>query len=158
MARLNITLAVNDHSHMDYQTAVTFAPVAITLIATAVNVFFVYKNYQLTSQRHQAYQPVVDIKLDGLPPYNEPADKTLIKLKNVGQASTTTLDVNLSCSWMPTVSYTFNFPTPNFILAPNEEIIWRMRLDQNYKPGDTVRLKVIDRKGTQWWELHEQIG
>ncbi len=128
----------------------------ITVLATIVNVYFVYRGYELTRGSEASKKPMIDIKLESLPPYKSDTQKTILKLKNVGSRDTKTSPlVIVSCSWMPSVSYKLNFPSDNYTLAVNEEIVWKFRMDEHFTPNSIVAVKVFDKSTS--WELHEQI-
>lgn len=128
----------------------------ITILATIVNVYFVYKGYELTRGSEASKKPMTDIKLESLPPYTSETQKTRLKLKNVGTKDTSTSPIVIvSCSWMPSVSYKLNFPSDDYNLGVNEEIVWKFRLDEHFTPNSTVAVKVTDK--STFWELHEQI-
>ena len=78
--------------------------VVVIIFATAINVYFVYKNYSFNKDKRDKEKPVIDIKLRNTPFYSEGNDKTTITLKNVGTADTTeNVIVLVSCSWLPGV-------------------------------------------------------
>lgn len=131
-------------------------PAILIIGATIFNLYVVYKNYKISQKREMAKTPVMDIKLDNLPPYENEKEKTNLRLKNVGTKETDhDFSTILSCSWMPSLSLKFNLPSSGYYLAPNEEITWKFRLDENFPPTSTVRVKVQD-KGISW-EFTEQL-
>jgi hypothetical protein len=130
----------------------------VVLFATVINLYIAYRGYWISHKTESAKRPVVDIKLEGLPPYVDDNQKTILKLKNVGTKETNAdLFVIVSCSWMPAISYKMNFPSEGHTLDINEEIIWRFRLDEHYTPNSVVAVQVTDSKTSMFWELHEQI-
>ena len=121
--------------------------------ATILNLYLVYINYKIKT-------PVIDIKLDNLPTYKNEEEKTILKLKNVGTKTTKpNLEITLSCSWMPSMSMKFNLPSKAYHLAPNEEIIWKFRMDENFPMASTVHVLVKEKGilGGVWWEFTEQL-
>ncbi|HJQ32432.1 MAG TPA: hypothetical protein VJ866_09640 [Pyrinomonadaceae bacterium] len=145
----------------------------VVIAATGINLYFLYKNHQiadrntriadrnlaLASKIDQSKRPVIDIKLNCLPPYKSVDQKTILKLKNVGTKETGENPyVLVSCSWMPRISYKMNFPSSSYKLDMNEEIIWKFRMDENYTPNSTVAVHVADVSGSKVsWDLHEQL-
>jgi hypothetical protein len=130
----------------------------IVIVATAINLYFVYRNWGLAQESHKSKKPVLDIKLETLPPYKDDAHKTILSIKNVGTKETSSdLLVIVSCSWMPSISYKMNFPTDAYRLDPNEEIIWKFRIDEHYTPNSIVAVKITDGGSNIMWDLHEQI-
>lgn len=128
---------------------IDYISTVIIVGATIISLYFVYKNYMTKV-------PVIDIKLKNLPPYANENEKTVLKLKNVGNKMTgKSFDTTLSCSWLPSMSSKFNLPSKGYRLDSNEEIIWKIRLDENYPASSTINVKVIDNKFT--WELNEQL-
>jgi hypothetical protein len=124
---------------------------AIIVGATVLNLYFVYLNYLIKT-------PVIDIKLESLPPYENKTDKTVLRLKNVGTKGTKSdFETILSCSWIPSMSMKFNLPSEGHRLDPNEEIIWRFRLDENFPPTSTIHVTVNEGKFGLTWELTEQL-
>lgn len=124
----------------------------IVIIATIVNLYFVYQNYK-------AKKPVIDIKLENLPPYSDDKQRTILKLKNVGTGETgRDPEVVVSFSWIPGISYKCNFPSKGYRLDPNEEIIWKFRVDGNCGPESKIAVKVTNTNPSRTnWELHEQL-
>ena len=103
----------------------------IIICATAFNLFITYENYLMK-------KPVIDIKLENLPPYDNKTQKTTLKLKNVGHKKTSRdFTTILSCSWMPSMSFKFSLPKNEF-LDQNEEIIWKFRLDESIPPNSSI--------------------
>lgn len=128
---------------------IDYISTVIIVGATIISLYFVYKNYMTKV-------PVIDIKLKNLPPYANENEKTVLKLKNVGNKMTgKSFDTTLSCSWLPSISLKFNPPSKGYTLDPNEEIIWKFRLDENYPPSSSIYVKVDDEN--KYWELSEQI-
>ena len=131
--------------------------------ATIFNLYVVYKNYKIVQKNYKIVQkiemaktPVMDIKLDNLPPYENENEKTILRLKNVGTKQTNPeFSTIVSCSWMPSLSLKFNLPSSGYYLAPNEEITWKFRLDENFLPTSTVHVKVNDKGSV--WVLTEQL-
>ena len=136
----------------------------ILIIAASIfNLYVVYKNYKIFKKNYEIAQtiemtkkPVVDIKLDNLPPYENENEKTILRLKNVGIKETNPdFSTILSCSWTPSLSLKFNLPSSGHQLAPNEEISWKFRLNENFPPTSTIRVQVSDK--SFFWELTEQL-
>ena len=128
---------------------------AIVIIgATVLNLYIVYLSYLIK-------KPVIDIKLENLPPYDDKTEKTILKLKNIGQKdSSRDFTTILSGSWMPSMSLKFNLPERHF-LAQNEEIIWKFRLDENIPPNSSINVIVKQKFGfyrTAVWTFSEQIN
>ena len=127
-----------------------YVPTIIIIGATIFNLYLVYINYRIKV-------PVIDIKLDNLPPYKNEGEKTTLKLENVGNKKTNPdLETTLSCSWMPSISMKFNLPSKGYHLAPNEKIIWKFRMDENFPQASTVYVLVEERRGYSW-EFTEQL-
>lgn len=123
--------------------------VVIVIIATIINVYFVYRNWEIK-------KPVIDFEIDKLPPYSSDDEKSTITLKNVGNKGTEkNPEVLVSCSWMPNTSYKLNFPSNNYNLEPSESMTWKLRIDNNPLPNSTVIIKVTSYYS---WEYHEQIS
>lgn len=138
--------------------ALNIISTAIVLFATVINLYIAYRGYWISHKSESAKRPVIDIKLEGLPPYADDNQKTVLRLKNVGTKETGPDPVAVvSCSWMPTLSYKMNFPSDGYIIDVNEEVIWRFRLDEHYSPNSVVAVKVTDTKTSTFWDLHEQI-
>ena len=136
--------------------------------ATIFNLYVVYKNFKISEKIEKTKHPVMDIKLDNLPPYQGEKEKSILRLKNVGtKATNPNLSTTLSCSWMPSLSMKFNLPSEGYILSPNEEIIWKFRLDENIPPSSLVHVEILDTlidkrfygesKNILQWELTEQL-
>jgi hypothetical protein len=125
---------------------------AITVVATVLNIYFAYNT-------HRSRKPVLDIRVSDLPPYSAPEKKTVVILKNVGTAPTSTkLEVLFSCSWMPSLSYKLNLPIEDYKLDPNEEITWQFRTDGTIPPNSQIVIKANDLERKVIWERHEQIS
>ena len=129
----------------------------IIIGATILNLAIVYKSYLIK-------KPVIDIKLENLPPYDDNnTEKTVLKLKNVGgKDSSSNFTTILSCSWMESMSLKFNLPKGHF-LAQNEEIIWKFRLDENIPPNSSINV-VVEQKAwflatrVMGWNYSEQLN
>jgi ribosomal protein S8E len=94
-------------------TTIQITCTIIVVIATIINLFFAYRNFIEKTA-------VVEIKVENLPPYTNPEDRTTVLLKNVGTTKTSTnLETLITCSWMSNISYKLNLPNPAFFLAPN---------------------------------------
>jgi hypothetical protein len=107
---------------------------------------------------HRTKKPVVAISMVDLPPYPDEQRRTVINIKNVGTAATTRrVDITVSCSWMPFLSYRLNLPTAAYCLEPNEEYWWRFRMDDNIVPNSVVTVTVRDAQRDSW-KLQEQIN
>ena len=121
----------------------------IIIGATIFNLYIVYKNYSTKV-------PVIDIKLNNLPPYENKNEKTVLKLKNVGNKGTASdFDTTLSCSWLSSMSFKFNPPSKGYRLDPNEEISWKVRLEENFPSSSNIYVEVKDKNRV--WELSEQL-
>ena len=143
--------------------------VLIIIGATVSNLYVVYKNLKIVENKEKEKNPVIDIKVDNLPPYNDQNEKTTLRLKNVGtKATNPNLMTSLSCSWMPSISLKFNMPSEDYTLEPNEQIIWKFRLDENFPNSSTIYINVRSKKNytdgkfrkkymTLHWELTEQL-
>ena len=143
--------------------------VLIIIVATIFNLFVIYKNLKIAENREKEKNPVIDIKVDCLPPYNSQNKKTILMLKNIGTKSTNpNMKTSLSCTWMPFISFQFDVPTENYILEPNEEIIWKFKLSEDVPVSGTIFIEVLDLKTVRRyiffknyiqarWELTEQI-
>lgn len=140
----------------------------IIIGATFFNLYVVYKNFKISEKNEKTKTPVIDIKLDNLPPYKGEKEKSILRIKNVGtKATNPNLSTTLSCSWMPSLSMKFNLPSEDYILAPNEKIIWKFRLDENIPPSSLVYVEILDTliekrfyggsKNALQWELTEQL-
>ena len=129
----------------------------IIIAATLLNIWFVYKNWEMNKSANDAKNPVIDFVINNLPEYTEAADKTSITLKNVGTRATgKEPDVTITCSWMANMSYKLNFPSDNYNLEPNETMTWKIRLDNNPPANSSVIVRVYSNGCT--WEHHEQIS
>lgn len=141
----------------------------IIIGATIFNLYVVYKNFKISEKTEKTKTPVMEIKLDNLPLYKSEKEKSILRLKNVGtKATNPNLSTTLSCSWMPSLSMKFNLPSETYILEPNEEIIWKFRLDENIPPSSLVHVEIIDKyiekkgfyitmENFRKWELTEQL-
>ena len=119
--------------------------VLIIIGATIFNLYVVYKNLRIVENKEKEKKPVIDIKVDNLPPYNNQNEKTILRLKNVGtKATTPNMETSLSCSWMSSISLKFNMPSKDYVLDPNEEIIWKFRLDENFPNSSTIYVEVLN--------------
>lgn len=124
-----------------------------TVIIIAATIFNIYMTYWKYSQQ----DPVIDIKTTNLPPYENKEDKTVVNIKNVGQKKTKkNLIVVVSCSWMPGVSYKLNFHEQVHYLAPNEEISWKLRINDEMPVNSSIHVRVSENNGL-YWDYNEQI-
>lgn len=118
----------------------------VSIIALGISGTTAY--FQLRT--HQAKKPVINIAIDGLPPYESPQDRTLVTITNDGTAATTRqLDVRVDCSWMPLISYRLNLPD-KYCLEPNEHYWWRIRLNDQLVPNSMVKVTVWDSRRDHW--------
>ena len=121
-----------------------FAVSIISLLLSATAGYFQWRT-------HISKKPVVGITIDDLPPYEDPTDRTVIAIKNVGTAATTReLSITVTCSWMPLISYRLNLPTEKYCLDPNEDYWWELRLNEELVPNSTVRVTVWDSDRDHW--------
>jgi hypothetical protein len=140
-------------------TTLTLISTIIVIAATLVNLYFVYKNFGFTKRGHESKIPVLDIKLENLPPYKDANQKTILKIKNVGEKRTCDNPlIVVSCSWMPSVSYKMNFPSDPYRFDPNEEVIWKFRIDEHFPANSIVAVAAYDAEADTSWDLHEQIS
>lgn len=131
---------------------------SITIISTIIIIIATLFNLYLTLWKYLQQTSVIDIKIDNLPPYPNEKEKTVITLKNVGLKKTKkNLNVTLSCSWLSGISYKLEFPSESYFLAPNEEISWKIRINDNIPENSNIRVNVRTPYGTSW-DLHEQIS
>jgi hypothetical protein len=132
-------------------TTIQITCTIIVVIATIINLFFAYRNFVEKTA-------VVEIKVENLPPYSNPEEKTTVLLKNVGTTKTSAnFEALITCSWMPNMSYKLNLPNQAFFLAPNEEVTWKIRLDNDVIKNSTVSIKVTDKRG-YYWDRHDQVS
>lgn len=119
-------------------------------LLSAITGYFQFRTYR-------ARRPAVVITLTDLPPYKDNSAVTYVAVKNVGTAATTRqLDITVSCSWMPLLSYRLNLPSESYCLEPNEEYWWRFRMNDRVVPNSTVTVRVRDAD-RDYWEARQHI-
>jgi hypothetical protein len=131
--------------------------VVVIIIATGINVFFVVKNYLMNKKKLDRESAVIDIKLSNIPPYSGEDNRTVVTLKNVGNAdSADQILVLVSCSWTSGISYKLNFTTPDTYFGINEEFSWKLELPGDPPTGSSIAVTVDPAKGPNF-EYHEHI-
>lgn len=132
-------------------------PIVISTFALFVSGLTAYTNWRT----HRAKKPVVDIAVDGLPPYADAVQLTTICLKNVGSAATVRgPEIEVECSWVPGLVQRLRLPHDNYCLDPNEQMSWKVRLDDSLPSHSKVVVRVYD--GTRYahrdsWERHIEL-
>ncbi len=122
------------------------------VIATILNVYLAFK-------KHSQQKPVIDIKVENLPPYKTINDKTTIILKNVGNKdSDGDLEILIICSWITSVSYKLELPDAGGFLAPNEEMKWKIRLNDELTGNSSIKVLATNPISKNTWSYVEQIS
>ena len=122
-----------------------------SLAASATTAFVQFRT-------HRAKKPVVAITISDLPPYTDNSGTTYVHIKNVGTAATSRhVNIAVSCTWMPLISYKLNLPTEDYCLEPSEEYWWRFRMNDRVVPNSMVTVIVSDAGADDFWKLHQHI-
>ncbi len=137
------------------QSAVNFSKYALIVSISSAAISAITAYFQFRT--HRARRPAVIITLSDLPPYQNDRATTYLAVKNVGTGATSRkLDITVSCSWMPFLSYRLNLPSEAYCLEPNEEYWWRFRMNDRVVPNSTVTVAVKDSR-RHYWKLQEHI-
>ena len=140
-------------------TTIQIIQAGIIVLVTILNVFLTYKNVALAYRKHQDQKPVIDITVEKLPPYQNDDEKTVLILKNVGNKdSDPNLLIILNCSWLTGISYKFNLNTESSYLAVNEEIKWKIRINDKIPPNSKITIDVLNPIDGRGWNYSEQIS
>lgn len=127
----------------------------VAVIGTGAAIFFAYRNHILARQNLEAREPAVatiDIRITNPPPYSAQLHWTELTIRNVGQRTSGNLSVLVRCSWLEIFDLQLHFPTERWVLQPNEEFRWKIRLPEApTKPGFTITVTARDnRSGNEW--------
>jgi hypothetical protein len=137
------------------EPAATIAKYALVVSLASALISAVTAYFQFRT--HRAKKPAMVISMNGVPPYPDEQTTTYISVKNVGSAATSRdLDITVSCSWMPLLSYKLNLPSEAYCLEPNEEYWWRFRMNDRVVPNSMVVVTVRDQK-RYFWKLQQHI-
>ena len=127
----------------------------IAVVGTGAAIFFAYRNHILATKNLEAREPAVatiDIRIVNPPPYSAQVHWTELTIRNVGQRTSGRLSVVGKCSWLELFDLHLHFPSENWVLQPNEEFRWKIRLPEApTKPGFTIEVTAHDyRSGNTW--------
>jgi hypothetical protein len=102
----------------------------ITIIATIFGVAGTLAAIYFARAKHMLVDvPTLDLQIHDLPPYKNSSDRTTITVKNVGSRTSGRVEVTLRCNWEDEFDYFLKFPTNNWVLRPNEEYRWKIRIN-----------------------------
>lgn len=125
----------------------------VAVVGTVAAIFFAYRNYVLTKQTaREPAASTIDIRISNPPPYSAHVHWTEFVVRNVGQRTTGRLEVSVICSWLELYDLRLHFPTDGWVLQPNEEFRWKIRLPEApSKAGCAITVKAYDVELERSW-------
>ena len=130
------------------------------IVGTICALYFGYQNYMLEQEKRSLAQQTtvatLDLKISNPPPYQSDTAMSEVAVKNVGQRTSGKVWVSIFCSWSEEVEHSLKFPTSGWVLQPNEEYHWKIRLGYvGDIRGEKITIKSGD--GMKTWESVEKI-
>ena len=119
-------------------TAITIIATMFGTAGTLAAIYFARARYTMVDV------PTLDIQIHDCPPYKGSTDRTTISVKNVGARTSGRVQVSLRCTWEDEFDYLLRFPADDWVLRPNEEYRWKVRIghvDPSPKGKITVSAK-----------------
>lgn len=122
----------------------------VSIVAAAVGIVTALINCYIAYRIFRAREPVIEISVENLPPYQNESKKTKLTIKNVGTAGTTSdLKVIADLSWMPHTSLYFSLPEGRYILSPKESFSWNVPWPEPTPGSHTIQV-TVSMAGKEW--------
>jgi hypothetical protein len=126
---------------------------AFGIVGTLAAIYFAASNYMWINV------PTLELQIENPPPYRTENDTSTVRIKNVGSRTSGIVNVFVECSWDGDFEYHLKFPSPRWVLRPNEDYHWTIRLAHSADISKEY-VKLIAVEGTSRFEvttrLHQQ--